>query len=428
MSQKINSSTKTFTNKLSLYFNGIALSIGVLIFILSQAGLYWLEDEINTRNLNQSVDYAIDKFQRGAESPLAIGPNIVAYDSVSDIPKNLGQLGSFPIGFNAEITDDIAQDMFLSHQTFLKDGVKHSLYLTMEADSVELTSKEWRHINIASLVVMIILYLAFDFAISKLSKRLVQPVDHLSSQLKSDNKNKSFSVPGSSASEFTQLADTLNSYHQENQQLIKQEQAFARYASHELRTPLTVILGASKLLKRGGDPQFQTRQTERICKSAIDMQNTIDALLSLVKQEQSKENSQPRRLHAAEIERLLEYLKPLIDSKGLTLVLNLLDEPLIRPSEPVLKMLLSNLLHNAINATESGEITLTISSNLIEVRDSGSGLTEAEHSSNGHGLGLQIVDALCQRYHWDFSLVEASGGGCIASLSFQDQQVASKFT
>ncbi len=420
MTPKSISSTKTFTNKLSLYFNGIALSIGVLIFILSQAGLYWLEDEINTRNLNQSVDYAIEKFQQGAESPLAIGPTIIAYDSATEIPEHLEALKGYSIGYNAEITDDIAQDMFLSHQTFIKNGVQHSLYLTMEADNVELTSKEWRHINIASLVVMILLYLAFDFAISKLSKRLVQPVDRLSLQLKSVNKDKSFSVPDSSASEFTQLADALNNYHQQNQRLIKQEQAFARYASHELRTPLTVILGASKLLDRGGDSQFQARQTERICKSAVDMQSTIDALLSLVKQEQSKENIQPRRLHVLEVERLLEYLKPLVDSKGLILTLKMIDEPLIRPSEPVLRMLLSNLLHNAINATESGEIILTITTNLIEVNDSGSGLSEAENAKDGHGLGLQIVDALCQRYNWDFSLVEAKEGGCIASLSFQD--------
>lgn len=419
MTQNKNSSTtNTFTTKLSLYFNGIALSIGILVFILSQAGLYWLEDEINKRNLNQSVDYAIEKFQQGAESPLAIGPNIIAYDSLSALPKSLNELKSFPIGFNEEITDDIAPDMFFSHQTFLKNGIQHSLYLTMEADNVELTSREWRHINIASLVVMIILYLAFDFAISKLSKRLVQPVNQLSLQLKSASQDKSFSVPDGSASEFSQLSESLNNYHQQNKQLIKQEQSFARYASHELRTPLTVILGASKLLKRGNDAKFQARQIERICRSAADMQTTIDALLSLVKQEQSKENIQSRRLRTPEVERLLEYLKPLVDSKGLTLTLKMLDEPLIQPSEAVLRMLLSNLLHNAINATESGEISLTIDSNSIEVRDSGSGLSEAESASDGHGLGLQIVDALCQRYNWSFNLIEAEDSGCIASLSF----------
>ncbi|SQH75034.1 two-component sensor (fragment) [Shewanella benthica] len=91
------STAQSLTKKLSLYFNAIALLIGILVFALSQAGLYWLEDEINKRNLQQTADFAVDQFQQGASSPLIIGPTILAYDSVQALPKQFQPLSQYPM-------------------------------------------------------------------------------------------------------------------------------------------------------------------------------------------------------------------------------------------------------------------------------------------------------------------------------------------
>lgn len=412
------STAQSLTKKLSLYFNAIALLIGILVFALSQAGLYWLEDEINKRNLQQTADFAVDQFQQGASSPLIIGPNILAYDSVQSLPKQFQQLSQYPIGYNDEITDDIAHDLFFYHSSFDLQGETKPLFLTMEAEKVELSSDEWRYINFASLAIMILLYLAFDFAISKLSKRLVQPVNQLSQQLKSAHRETSFSVPEGSALEFTELSNSLNKYRNQNELLIKQEQSFAKYASHELRTPLTVILGATKLLDKSTEPEFQLRQRVRITKAATDMQHTIEALLSLVKQEQTRENSTSRKLVEKEIKQILDEVSPLATYKHLKVELKIFAEPDIQPSPPVLRMLLINLLQNAINASDSGIITLEVWQSCIKVVDQGHGLNDSEQSKDGHGLGLLIVDALCDRYGWQLMLTSGEESGCIAKLTF----------
>ncbi|AQS40285.1 signal transduction histidine kinase [Shewanella psychrophila] len=420
-SKALSSTAQSLTKKLSLYFNAIALLIGILVFALSQAGLYWLEDEINKRNLQQTADFAIDRFQQGASSPLTIGPNILAYDSTESLPKQFQQLSQYPMGYNDEITDEIAHDLFFYHASFDFEGDTKPLFLTMEAETVELSSDEWRYINFASLAIMILLYLAFDFAISKLSKRLVQPVNQLSQQLKSAQRETNFSVPEGSALEFTELSNSLNKYRNQNEILIKQEQSFAKYASHELRTPLTVIQGATKLLDKSADPEFQLRQRDRIAKAATDMQHTIEALLSLVKQEQTRENSTSRKLTEKEIKLILEEVSPLAKYKHLKVELKLIAEPEIQPSPPVLRMLLINLLQNAINASDSGVITVEVWESCIKVVDQGRGLNDSEQSKDGHGLGLLIVDALCERYEWQLMLTSGKESGCIAKLAFPNK-------
>lgn len=99
--------------------------------------------------------------------------------------------------------------------------------------------------------------------------------------------------------------------------MIEQEHTFSRYASHELRTPLTIIHGASHLLQHDQSPDFQQRQQQRIIKAAADMQNTVDALLSLVKQESRQSEPQPqRKLTQAEMETLISTVSELASKKG----------------------------------------------------------------------------------------------------------------
>lgn len=412
------SPVNTMTSKLSLYFAFIAIVVGATLFVFSQAMLYWLEDELNNRTLQNSAGTAIVQFKHGASSPLIITTSIRAYNRIEDLPKKYLALSQYPLGFLDEIHDAGFEDLFLYRTEYTHEGKRFPLLLIMNAEHVELSPTEWRNINLISLIVMLVLFLLLGFAIIKVTRRLITPVTQLSQQLKSTDPNTYFSVPHDSATEFNELANSLNSYRQQNEKLIRQEQAFARYASHELRTPLTVIQGATWLLKQKSEPEYQSRQRERIAKAATDMQHTIEALLSLVKQEQSKESAELRGINRGEIEHIVEYVQPLADSKGLTITLKMRCEPKILPSESVLRMLLINLLNNAINASDCGVIAIDVAQDHIKVTDHGTGLNEPELSSEGHGLGLLIVDALCQRYDWQFTLSPAPKAGCIATLEF----------
>ena len=153
------------------------------------------------------------------------------------------------------------------------------------------------------------------------------------------------------------------------------------------------------------------------------MQHTVDALLSIVKQEKGTVSHQARRLERAEIEQIIQPLILLAQAKKIELTIDFKQAPLIKPTPAVLRMLLSNIVTNAINASDSGQIRVIVDTDYISINDNGRGLTSSQleqqsEQYNGHGLGLLIVDSLCQRYHWQFSLKEIEPQGCQAKLTF----------
>ncbi|WP_394204447.1 sensor histidine kinase [Shewanella waksmanii] len=414
------SSAESLTRKFAIYFTSIALMVGVIIYGLSLSMLYWLEDEVNRRLLEAASVTAINDFQIGATAPLVMTNSITAYNDFAQLPEKYQMLDTLPRGFLDEITGENEQgDIFVYRTDYVAEHTKFPLILIMNADTAELTEHEWQRISVFVFGVTSTLFLLFGYALIKLTKRLIQPISQLSDQLHTGRPKQRFHVPNDAVQEFHQLTASLNSYQIQIEQLIEQEHTFSRYASHELRTPLTIIHGASHLLQHNQAPEFQQRQQQRIIKAANDMQNTVDALLSLVKQESRQSASQlTRLLTESEILKFIDTAAELAQKKSVSIGLNMLAEPEITPPEAVLRMLISNLINNAINASDGGEITITVAENYIDVADQGRGLSETELHQQGHGLGLLIVNALCQRYGWQFDLSDAPTGGCVARLTF----------
>ncbi|MCL2914453.1 HAMP domain-containing histidine kinase [Shewanella corallii] len=415
--KRLNSSAQTLTLKLIIYFTSVAMLVGFLTGWLIVALNFWLEDEINLRNLKAMEPYVIEQYRQGAKFPLSFGPDSIAYVDSMQVPPEYSLIIGYPLGFVGELIDIDDPEIFFTRSEFEYKGHIHQLYLTKKADPVELTRQEW-HKLLAFLLAVIALTIALQiFGIFRLSKRLIQPVFQLSNQLKM-GKEQEFKVPPGAVMEFQLLADSINHYREANQKLLKQEQAFARYASHELRTPLTVIQGAVKLLECNQDEVFQQKQRHRIKRSADDMQNMIDALLSLVKHEKLQKTN-VRELVADEVQQIMEPLQARAETRQLTMKLDFPEPIKVTPEPAVLRILLNNLLNNAINASEQGEIQIRISKGEIRVQDPGSNPDKHEDNQSGHGLGLLIVDSLCHRYGWQFELISQSGAGSEAVLSFK---------
>lgn len=421
-------SAASLPQRLLIYFSCIAIIMGLSLHIITLSLMQWIEDEVNKHELEVSAPYAIQSFQQGAAQPLAIGLNATAYYSSDVIPQKYGPLSEYPLGFSSEINLAQADEkstnepmsFFFYRGEFKLNGKITPLYLTMPTENVELSSHEWVIINLFVLLLIGLLFISFGIAINRISKRLISPVSQLSQQLKQlkpCHNTKAFSVSSESASEFSELTDSLNYYRQQNEHMIKQEQAFARYASHELRTPLTVITGAAKLQEQDARPEFQARQRERITRAALEMQHTVDALLNLVKHEKNHSEA-TREVSLNEIRQIIEPLNKVAEKKHIKINVTHTELPHIQPSKAVLRMLLSNLITNAINASQSSEISIKITSVHIKVIDKGSGLLPKNQNSHGHELGLLIVKSLCQRYQWQFDLKNTQPHGCTATLTF----------
>jgi signal transduction histidine kinase len=211
--------------------------------------------------------------------------------------------------------------------------------------------------------------------------------------------------------------------------------AFLSLVSHELNTPLMTLSLGVQILQNALKNQIDTKQQEvlsRLSRSVKQLKALIEGLLEYVR------SGHPEKLKTEEvnISRLLKDLKDefqiTADSKGLQLSLDLSDSDLMIESDLTkLKVILSNLVVNAIKFTQKGEVKISAqeSGRLIEIRvkDSGPGISQQDQQRifepfeqieplerktiPGIGLGLSLVKQLADVLHAEITLVSEVGQG-----------------
>jgi signal transduction histidine kinase len=98
----------------------------------------------------------------------------------------------------------------------------------------------------------------------------------------------------------------------------------------------------------------------------------------------------------------------------------------------LLHAVMGNLLRNALHYTEHGFIRLTLTSNGFLVEDSGVGIPEekreamfepfvrgTEKRGEGLGLGLSLVQRICENQGWSVSLTTMEPNGCRFEVQLQ---------
>ncbi|KOO16404.1 histidine kinase [Vibrio xuii] len=414
------SNTKTLTGHLAIFFTAVSVAVGIVSFFIFYLALQWSEDRVGERRILIDRDAAVARFLDGENGAIQLDELTVAYNDMTLVPEIYRELLQSKQSYLGEVGEDFnpLSHMVLKGQ-YTDQGETKPIVLLSLIDRVEFGIDEL--VYSGAIVVMFVATLMFIFGtiLYRLSIRLIEPLNDITEQLNQDSINveQAFSIQPQSAQEFHLLTNRLNQYRSELNQTLKREQAFARYASHELRTPLTVVKGANKLLMRSESTDFQGRQIQRIEDATQEMITMVDALLSIVRYERNTGDAPLREITKEEIESIVESNAIQASSKHLEIELSFDNSPVTRATEPVINMILGNLLRNAIAATEQGIITVNISKEQLSIIDDGSGLKEAPNSE-GHGLGLLIVDDLCQRYQWQFNIQNHHSRGCIATIKF----------
>ncbi|CAK1736648.1 sensor histidine kinase [Vibrio crassostreae] len=419
MISNVLTSTKTLTGRLAVFFGLMAVIVSAFVYVVFITALYLSEDRVGERRILIDRNYAVGLFQSGESGELRIDDLTIAYNDLSYLPKKYLKYIEGKENFIGEVGEDPESRMVYVGE-YTHEGRTHPIVLLSEIDRVELSVFELVYATTFVLALLSILIFSFGALLYRLSKRLIEPFNSLSEQLESNklNLNEEFGVNDDAAVEFRQLTDQLNQYRREINSLVKREQAFARYSSHELRTPLTVARGANKLLLRSDMTEFQSRQVERIDDAIVQMSEMVDALLGLVRYERNSDDAPLRLFSQQELETIVSKNSLQADEKEVAITLQVQSEPTIQATSAIMNMLVGNLLRNAIAATNSGTVTITLSQDSLIIEDQGEGLQE-QYNPNGHGLGLLIVDDLCQRFHWDFELFNRSCSGCTAKITFQ---------
>lgn len=415
------SSTKSLTGRLALFFGLMAVIITAFVYAVFIAALYLSEDRVGERRILIDRNYAVTLFEAGAQGEVRIDDLTTAFNDPALVPVRYQKYIDNKESFIGEVGDEPHSRMVYIGE-YSHEGVTYPLILLSEIDRIEFDVTELLYATSFVLTLLAILIFSFGALLYRLSQRLIEPFNSLSKQLESNknNLNQEFSVQDGAAIEFRQLTNQLNEYRREINALVKREQAFARYSSHELRTPLTVARGSNKLLLRSQMTEFQHRQVKRVDDAVSQMSEMVDALLGLVRYERNQDDAPIRLFSQQELEQIIAKNSAQASEKQVDVTLEVEGEPSIRATSAILNMLIGNLLRNAIAATNRGKVEITLTQHLISIHDQGEGLTE-QYNPSGHGLGLLIVEDLCNRYHWGFELVNHQDGGCVALVVFDQQ-------
>lgn len=241
-------------------------------------------------------------------------------------------------------------------------------------------------------------------------------------------------IPGQEGQRLLLLQDVS-----ELRRLEKTRRDFVANVSHELRTPLASIKVMVETLQDGAldDPVVARDFVGRVHAEVDAMAALVAELLELSRLESGQV---ALRLESVDLGPLLETtverLQPLAQRAGLELRLERSGSlPTVRADPERVRLVLTNLVHNAIKFTPSGQVvvgaTAAEGAAAVSVRDTGIGIapdeaeriferfykTDRSRSGGGAGLGLAIAKHLVQAHGGRIWAQPASGGGSVLTFT-----------
>ncbi len=265
-----------------------------------------------------------------------------------------------------------------------------------------------------------------------LARRVMAPVVRLARQVRHRDQLLGLApplAPDYAADEVGELAVAFDATLGRLRSALTRERMFTSDVSHELRTPLMVLASSCELLLE--NPALDTRaraQVERIARACEEMRDLVQTFLMLARTQREDATMTPKVGLRSVAEQLVALWRGPIESKGLTL--NFCPDAADQSSETLynatfLHAVMGNLLRNALHYTDSGFITLTLQTDGFLVEDSGVGIPEEkreamfepfvrgnEQRGEGLGLGLSLVQRICENQGWTVSLSPMEPNGC----------------
>jgi len=404
--------------------------LGIVYATAVYVSLDLIDDHLIDSRLNEEVDHFITHFQRYNDYPKSTSPYITAYVGKESMPLYvLDMIDDFAEGLHEVYSD--GEEYHIAIRKIV--GQDNFLYLLYEVSALEFTEK--RKLSIALVLFTgVILIIALGLWIGWLtSRRVIAPVAHLSELV---NKSGPDNLPTDLSKTFFDdevgvLAKALERAMQRIETFVEREQRFSHYASHELRTPVTIIKGAVVLMKKklSGEEDTVYRPLKRIERSVTNMENIIETLLWLSREDSAVDQSQVFQVVPV-VEETIEQNRHLLVNKPVEIELVPEDAPQLVIPAPIFQIMLTNLIRNAIQHTATGKISVTVSDDRVIVSDTGLGMNPDDlklitqphargNRAKGFGLGLSIVQRLCDRLGWELKIESEVGRGTTAQLIFQ---------
>ena len=239
--------------------------------------------------------------------------------------------------------------------------------------------------------------------------------------------------------EIQPLVHELNLLLARVRQAFEAQKHFVADAAHELRSPLAALKLQVQGLQRAQDNAARELAVQRLGAGIDRAARLVEQLLVLARQQSTAATGTPAEpVRLAELARQgVGELAALAQQRGIDLGLGAADESAIQGYPDALRILLRNLLDNALKHTPAGgsvdvEVQRADGRLLLQVDDSGPGIPEAERQrvldrfyrvagteTTGSGLGLAIVKSIAELHGATLALASSPRlGGLRVTVGF----------
>jgi signal transduction histidine kinase len=357
-----------------------------------------------------------------------------------------GQLFYFSDGHDEfAMTADIAELSPGFHEVFRENQSFHAFVRSVDGRRYVLLQdqsgfEEREQLLFAVVLVGFLISVALSGLLGwMLARKVIEPVVRLARQVRHRDQLLDLAppmAPDYAADEVGQLADAFDMTLGLLRRALTRERLFTSDVSHELRTPLMVLASSCELLME--NPALDERgraQVHRIARASEEMRDLVQTFLLLAR----ARSEEPGMTSTSSLDRvadeLVEQWQPAIRAKGLDFDYQPGTPAPCAYNASLLRSVMGNLLRNALHYTDCGHIRLCLGEQSFVVEDSGMGIPEDQREAmfqpfvrggqargEGLGLGLSLVQRICENQGWTVELSTAEPQGCRFEVRLESRE------
>ena len=402
----------------------IAVSLALLalaVIIVQSLLLIWFldhkEEEFIEHQLGQQIEHSMSVWRKSPDAAFPNTPSMWLYR----IDKQ---------NASGEVAPTFASLAVGEHEIFIGDTEYHVAVREDESARYILAYDVGDHESRLDSLVLItllgsgLLGLFTLIAGYLLAGHLTRRLDRLAIQVANDGPG-SFCAP-KMESELLAVAQALDQSRDRQVAALERERLFGANLAHELRTPLTAIRTDAELLAAlSGVPDGVARRGARIV-TAVDRINALANSLLLLARDARPVSSEQIDLRMAllEVWSSLQLAAP----NGSGLQLDIPENYMLQADPALLDLVLRNVLDNAQRYNDEGDIRCELNGSVLRISDNGQGFAEEDlarifdryyiGSRGVNGLGLALVQHICQACGWQVSAGNSAHGGGWVSIDF----------
>jgi signal transduction histidine kinase len=264
----------------------------------------------------------------------------------------------------------------------------------------------------------IILGLVMVISSFLISKWMFRPFDRTLEKIRNYNIKslKATSLEKTGIKEFNILNGFVNQMTEKISTDYRNLKEFTENASHELQTPLAITLGKLELLL----------QKENLPKDEVDLINSsyeaishmskLNKSLTLLSKIENKEFSDTEEINLSnELKKAMDNFSELVQLKRISLESHIEEDVVVENDSALVKVLINNLLQNSIRHNyEGGRVKIYLNNEFLKIENTGAELDmpteqlferfkKGLHSEMNTGLGLSIVQKICELSHYQIT-------------------------